>query len=506
MKNSTSPCHEAVIFYFYLKILCHTSCHTLKVVFKTAILYKTERGYEMERKVKKIILILFICMIAVVFLHDGVFAEDGEDFDSTEIITYVGNSVIVGSELISERLNGIVCTETPVPKAIGFIGAVNEWQVLYHEGVGLCKTLIYPDGTVITGDTILSHLCVVGADGRNQNIKDKLIFEDDQGRDCTADEIAQVINENLAKGNTIKVKCYLSGYENITENFYIVWKTNAEEDSSAVGIPVDLLADADKFCFSPGTTITGDMMLHGLVIIDAYKNNLNMKDSIVFINAKGDEFTAAEMAKQVTASLNGGAKEVPVSCYISYNGAYVDRVDFYVRWEKYGDSTSDNTYDEGIIDISGNVNYTTHVENVGWQKSVDDGDMSGTEGKGLRLEGIRIKLGLDGVGVSYCTHVQNIGWQDFVKDGSMSGTSGKGLRLEAIKMALTGADAEKYDIYYQVHAQNIGWMGWAKNGESAGTAGFGYRLEGIRIKIVPAGSTAPGSTDNAYKDIKTQDY
>lgn len=445
----------------------------------------------MERKFKKMILVLFICMIAVAFLQGGVFAEDAEGFDSTEIIAYVGNSVIAGSELISEESNGIVSTETAVPKAIGFIGAINEWQVLYHEGVGLCKTLIYPDGTVITGDTILSHLCVVGEDGRNLNIKEQLIFEDDQGRDCTADEIAKVINEYLAQGNAMKVKCYLSGYENITEDFFIEWKTNAEEDSSEVGIPVDLLADADKFCFSPGTTITGDMMLHGLVIIDAHKNNLNMKDSIVFINAKGDEFTAAEMAEQVTSSLKGGAKEVPVSCYISYNGEYVDGVDFYVRWGKYGDNTSDNTYDEGIIDISGDANYTTHVENVGWQKSVDDGDMSGTQGKGLRLEGIKIKSGLEGVGVSYATHVQNIGWQDFVNDGSMSGTSGKSLRLEAIKIELTGTNAEKFDIYYQVHAQNMGWLGIAKNGESAGTAGFGYRLEGIRIQIVAAGSAAP---------------
>ncbi|MBC3890002.1 hypothetical protein GH810_17020, partial [Acetobacterium paludosum] len=36
------------------------------------------------------------------------------------------------------------------------------------------------------------------------------------------------------------------------------------------------------------------------------------------------------------------------------------------------------------------------------------------------------------------------------------------------------------------------------NGESAGTAGFAYRLEGIRIMVVPKGTAAPGSTDQAF--------
>ena len=80
----------------------------------------------------------------------------------------------------------------------------------------------------------------------------------------------------------------------------------------------------------------------------------------------------------------------------------------------------------------------------------------------------------------------------------MSGTEGQSKRLEGIRISLTGADAELCDIYYQVHAENIGWIGWAKNGESAGTEGFAYRLEGIRIMVVPKGTAAPGSTDQAF--------
>ena len=47
----------------------------------------------------------------------------------------------------------------------------------------------------------------------------------------------------------------------------------------------------------------------------------------------------------------------------------------------------------------------------------------------------------------------------------MSGTEGRSLRLEAIKIKLTGEMAKKYNIYYRVHAQNFGWLDWAKNEE-----------------------------------------
>ena len=146
-----------------------------------------------------------------------------------------------------------------------------------------------------------------------------------------------------------------------------------------------------------------------------------------------------------------------------------------------------------------NIEYTTHVQNVGWQEFVSDGQMAGTAGLSLRLEGIKIKIDTNLEGnIEYSTHIENIGWQDYVKNGEMSGTSGRGLRLEAIKIKLTDELAENYDIYYRVHAQNVGWLGWAKNGEESGTAGYGYRLEGIEIKLVEKDSEAPGDTSNSF--------
>ncbi len=148
------------------------------------------------------------------------------------------------------------------------------------------------------------------------------------------------------------------------------------------------------------------------------------------------------------------------------------------------------------------VEYTTHVQNIGWQDYVKDGIMAGTSGLGLRLEGIKIRLNspLEG-NIEYSTHIQNIGWQEYKLNDNMSGTSGKSLRLEAIKINLTGTIAKVYDVYYRVHAQNAGWLGWAKNGESAGTAGYGFRLEGIEIKLVEKGNKAPRSTTNCFVQL-----
>jgi len=161
------------------------------------------------------------------------------------------------------------------------------------------------------------------------------------------------------------------------------------------------------------------------------------------------------------------------------------------------------------------ISYQTHVQSVGWQAFKKDGAMSGTSGKALRLEGIKINLknntGISG-GIRYSTHVQSIGWQKKVslntngkslKDvkGPMSGTSGRALRLEAITIELTGDLKKHYDIYYRVHAQSVGWMGWARNGQEAGTAGHAYRLEGIQIVLVPkVGGKKPGNT---FKGITT---
>lgn len=164
-------------------------------------------------------------------------------------------------------------------------------------------------------------------------------------------------------------------------------------------------------------------------------------------------------------------------------------------------STAPGTTENAFVSKLPNIDYSTHIENIGWQKTVSNGAVSGTSGRGLRLEAIRINLSNQDCSgnVQYSTHIQNVGWQDWKKNGELSGTSGEKKRLEAIKIQLTGSMAEKYDIYYRVHAQNYGWLDWAKNGEKSGTQGYGYRLEAIQIQLVKKGDMAPGNVKNAFK-------
>jgi uncharacterized protein YjdB len=208
---------------------------------------------------------------------------------------------------------------------------------------------------------------------------------------------------------------------------------------------------------------------------------------------KVTHYTVEEAVEYINNKLNSGLETAVIN--------------FYAGGGDYDSIISTGTLivsinDTGVIEtpVAGNVVYSTHVQNVGWQGEVADGEMSGTEGKSLRLEGITIKSGIEGLGVSYATHVQNIGWQSPVADGVMSGTEGLSYRLEAIRINLTGEQAENYDVYYRVHAQNVGWMGWASNGADSGTAGYGYRLEGIEIQIVEKGAEAPGTTEDSFRD------
>lgn len=144
------------------------------------------------------------------------------------------------------------------------------------------------------------------------------------------------------------------------------------------------------------------------------------------------------------------------------------------------------------------VAYSAHVATIGWQSNVLDGVIAGTTGRSLAVEALRVSLGSDVVSgdVQVSGHVQNLGWQNY--SSGFAGTTGKGLRLEAVRLKLTGQAAEKYDIWYRVHSSDYGWLGWAKNGGKAGTEGLGKAVEAVQILLQDKGSSAPGSTSSSF--------
>ena len=151
----------------------------------------------------------------------------------------------------------------------------------------------------------------------------------------------------------------------------------------------------------------------------------------------------------------------------------------------------------GAFAATPSVYYKTHVQNIGWTSNVYNGTVSGTTGRGFRVEALQIRIsGMSG-GITYRSHVQNYGWMGWCSNGQTSGTEGKSLRIEAIQIKLTGEIAKHYDVQYRAHVQNYGWMSWCSNSQTAGTEGKSLRIEAIQIKLVKKASSTASTTTSS---------
>lgn len=157
-----------------------------------------------------------------------------------------------------------------------------------------------------------------------------------------------------------------------------------------------------------------------------------------------------------------------------------------------------------VTQTAPSVVYSTHIQNIGWQKNVSDDTMAGTTGLGLRLEAMKLALsgGSYTGSIVYSAHVQNEGWMSPQKDDAISGSLGKSQRMEAIQISLSGAIAEAYDVYYRVHIQDIGWTAYTSNGKLAGSAGMAKRLEAMEVKLVKKGDSSI-TTGKAFYSAQT---
>ena len=156
-----------------------------------------------------------------------------------------------------------------------------------------------------------------------------------------------------------------------------------------------------------------------------------------------------------------------------------------------------------MVTTCGNV-----TEGVARSPFVSEGQMTGTTGQSKRIEAFDANLSglLVTDQIQYKSYVYEQGWQDWAKAGAMTGTTGQGRQMQAIQIQLTDSAECIYDVYYRTHVENIGWMGWAKNGENAGTTGSKNRIEAIEIQLVPKFGEAPGSTEDAYREIHDINY
>lgn len=86
---------------------------------------------------------------------------------------------------------------------------------------------------------------------------------------------------------------------------------------------------------------------------------------------------------------------------------------------------ADQAQEEKVQDVS--VTGQMHVQNIGWMNN--DGSIFGTNGKGLRVEAIKVNVSHPTIsgGIKYQSLVQNVGWQASVSNGQLSGTQSRSL-------------------------------------------------------------------------------
>ena len=268
--------------------------------------------------------------------------------------------------------------------------------------------------------------------------------------------------------------------------------------------------------------------------IEAFKINLQNQDvsgSIEYRAHVADIGWQDYVSESAIAGTIGKNKQIE-AISVKLTGEMADKYDIYYRvhaadfgwlgWAKNGENAGSEGYDKQVeafqvqLVEKGNtapgetenafkkkitsVTYQAHVADIGWQKYVAEGNVSGTTGLGKQMEAIKIALNSKECtgSVEYRVHVADIGWQKYVSENTIGGTTGKGKQMEAISVRLTGGMANKYDIYYRVHVADFGWLGWAKNGENAGSEGYGKQMEAIQIELIEKGDTFSGSTQNSF--------
>lgn len=152
------------------------------------------------------------------------------------------------------------------------------------------------------------------------------------------------------------------------------------------------------------------------------------------------------------------------------------------------------------------VVYQSYVNSIGWMNQIVDGNYSGTIGKSLPTEALKINLTNPeaNMKIKYQVHIKNIGWINWNSNGQIAGITGKSLHIEAIRITLE--NAPNYHVMYKGHVQNIGWMNWVKDGQISGTTGKGLRLESLQIKIVKNSSNNSSYINTIAPTINGQAY
>lgn len=90
-----------------------------------------------------------------------------------------------------------------------------------------------------------------------------------------------------------------------------------------------------------------------------------------------------------------------------------------------------------------------------------------------------------------------MGWLDWVGSGQTAGTTGRGLAMEGLRIRFADGAADGMKVWYRVFGQGVGWLGWTSDGGDAGSTGWGIPLQAVEVLVQAADAPAPGDQTTA---------
>ena len=274
---------------------------------------------------------------------------------------------------------------------------------------------------------------------------------------------------------------------------------NVEEDNLLINnkenkkiINYETQSNQEKINEELSKNVEEDKIIETKNINDDVKENINvLQENVNIVNSVNVNSKIKEDLQKSEETIEKNTKKLTVKK--EDNNTYVEENIEKKTEENIGDNiqedeneNEENGEEENVIIPK--VEYTTHVQDIGWTNKVGENEISGTTGMSKNVEAITIsfqeKINSE-ANIKYKTHVQDIGWQSWKQNGEMAGTTGISKRIEAIQIKLE--NIEGYSIEYRVHISGIGWQKWKNNGQMAGTVGESRAIEAIQIRIIPSG-------------------
>ena len=160
-------------------------------------------------------------------------------------------------------------------------------------------------------------------------------------------------------------------------------------------------------------------------------------------------------------------------------------------------------YDK-ITNYDMGIEYCGYIDNAGTNEWEKNDELLGTEGKGIGLNGLKIKLinAPINTGIEYMVLKDENNtkvWTDWIEEGKLAGFEENGKSIYAIRIRLKNLD--NYSVEYRVHRRYQGWEDcYLADGDIAGKQNIDSRIEGIKIRIVPKIIKAPQVIYRGYID------